>query len=159
MTYRFRNPQFLSLGLAVAVAVFAACGDDPVKVEDMHAEPEGAVLVIDSRTVASYDGDARTWTGQLEVGVGEESPAITVRFVDEDGDPVPIDDDLYLDVVVSDEQIADFHADDPGGFTGHLDGITEGQTSAAFRLMHGAVGSGHPDFETTPVPVRVTGRM
>lgn len=149
--------RFPALGLAVALVATAACDDDPVAPADDHAEPEGVHVLVDGRAVATYDGDDRTWTGRLDIGLGEGNSEITVRFVDHDGDPVPIDDDLYLDVVVADEEIADFHPDAPGAFMGHFDGVATGETSAVFRLMHGAVGSGHADFETTPVQVRVAG--
>lgn len=149
--------SFRALGLAAVVAVATACSDTADPEPDDHAEAEGVQLLIGGRAVATYDGDDQSWTGGLTVGAGEESEEITVRFVDHDGDAVPIDDDLYLEVSVADEDVAEFHADEPGAFEGHLDGVAEGETTAVFRLMHGAVGSGHADFETTPVQVRVTG--
>jgi len=136
----------------------AACGDDPAGMDDDdHAEADGVELVLNGQTVASYDGDDQEWTGGLSVPVGEETAHIDVRFVDHDGDRIPADDDLYLDVVVEDEDIAEFEQDTPGEFGGHLHGLAEGETELKFRLMHGAVGSGHADFETTPLTATVTG--
>ena len=36
---------------------------------------------MSGQVIASYDGETQTWTGELEVDVGEETPHITVRFV------------------------------------------------------------------------------
>ncbi len=148
-------------GLAtLLLALFvAACGDDPTGMDpdDDHAEPEGVELVLSGQTIATYDGDDQTWTGGMTVPVGEETAHIAVRFVDHDGDPIPLDDDMYLEVVVEDEAIAEFEQDEPGEFGGHLHGMDVGETRVRFRLMHGAVGSGHADFETTWVTATVTG--
>lgn len=142
----------------VAVAYAAACSDDPVAPdEDEHAEPEGVQLIMDGQTIASYDGDAQSWTGELDAELGETTSTIEVRFVDHDGDAIHIDDDLYLEVAVDDQSIATFDLTTPGGFMGRVTGVAEGETSVVFRLMHGEVGSGHADFETTGVHIHVGG--
>lgn len=156
-TKRFASPAMHgTFALLLALGV-AACDDDPVDPDDDHAEPEGAQLVLNGQTVATYDGDDQSWTGTVTVAAGEETAHIAVTFVDHDGDPIELDDDMYLDVVVSDEMIAEFEQDEPGEFGGHLHGVSPGQTGVQFRLMHGAVGSGHPDFQTQPLTVTVTG--
>lgn len=147
--HSFRNGAF---ALAAAVA-FGACSDDPVGVED-HADPTGVELELNGVVIASYQAGAG-WTGELEVLEGQETAHIDVRFVDEDGDPIVLDDDVYLEVAIEDETIAEFEQDTPGEFGGHLHGVAQGETDAVFRLMHGAVGSGHADFETTSVHVHV----
>ena len=86
---------------------------------------------------------------------GEETARIAVHFVDHDGDAVSLDDDVYLEVEITDESIAEFEQDTPGEFGGYLHGKAEGETEAVFRLMHGTVGSGHADFVTAPVRVHV----
>lgn len=137
-----------------AMLAFVACDDDPTEVEE-HGEPEGVQLVLNAQTVATYDGETQTWTGELDVTVGEETEHIDVRFVDADGDPIVFDEDFYLEVEVEDEAIAEFEQDTPGEFGGHLHGIAEGETDVVFRLMHGAVGAGHADFVTTAVHAHV----
>lgn len=139
---------------AVLVLTLAGC-ESMTEHEEEHAEPEGVELVMSGAVIASYDGDTQSWTGELEVGTGEETPHISVRFVDHDGDPIPLDDELYLEVDVEDESIAEFEQDTPGEFGGHLHGHREGETDVTFKLMHGAVGSGHPDFVTAPVHAHV----
>ena len=151
-----RSASRLSLALAGVLALgLAACNESVTDDHDDHAEAEGVELVLSGNVIASYDGDTQTWTGELEVDVGEETAHITVRFVDHDGDPVPLDGDFYLEVAIEDESIAEFEQDTPGEFGGHLHGESEGDTDATFMLMHGTVGSGHADFVTQPVHVHV----
>ena len=149
---RFRNPV-MALALTGAVAL-GACGDDPVGLDDDHSDPHGVELVLNGVVVASYDADAG-WTGELEVMEGEETAHIDVRFVDEEGDEITLEDDVYLLVEIEDEAVAEFEQDTPGEFGGHLHGVAAGDTDAVFSLMHGAVGDGHPDFVTTAVQVHV----
>lgn len=146
-------------GLMVVSALALAGCSDMTEPEEEHAEPEGVELVMSGQVIASYDGETQRWTGELEVDVGEETPHISVRFIDHDGDAIPIDDDLYLEVVVEDESIAEFEQDTPGEFGGHLHGHMEGETDVSFRLMHGEVGSGHADFVTQPVHAHVHEHM
>ena len=142
-------------GAAVLFTLAAAgCSETPTEPEE-HPEAEGVELVMSGQVIASYDGDTQTWTGEMEIDAGEETPHITVRFLDHEGDPIPIDDDLYLEVDIEDESIAEFEQDTPGEFGGHLHGHMEGETGVTFKLMHGEVGSGHADFVTTPVHAHV----
>ena len=151
-TWSYRNWPLAVL--AAFALVLAACESTEVE-EEEHAEPEGVELIMGGQVIASYDGHTQSWTGELEVDEGEETPHITVRFVDHDGDAIPIDDDLYLEVDIEDESIAEFEQDTPGEFGGHLHGHMEGETDVTFMLMHGAVGSGHADFVTAPVHAHV----
>ncbi|MCY4400138.1 MAG: hypothetical protein OXE96_12485 [Gemmatimonadetes bacterium] len=146
------SPLFV---LAAFALLLGACTETMTEVDDAHAEPEGVHLVMGGNVFATYDGETQTWTGELEGEVGQETPHITVRFVDHEGDPIPIDDDLYLDVQVQDESIAEFGQDTPGEFGGHLHGEMAGETGGTFSLMHGAVGAGHPDFVTQPAPAHI----
>ena len=141
--------------LTAGILALSAC-ESSTEPDDDHAEEvEGVVLVLSGQTIASYDGDAGTWTGELEVEPGEETAHITVRFVDHDGDAVTLDSDYYLKVDVEDESIAEFEQDTPGEFGGHLHGQAEGDTEITFSLMHGSVGSGHADFVTAPLHIHV----
>jgi len=140
--------------LAAFALVLAAC-ESSTEPEEEHYEPEGLELVMGGQVIASYDGHTQSWTGELEVDEGEETPHITARFVDHAGDPIPLGDDTYLEVNIEDESIAEFEQDTPGEFGGHLHGHMAGETDVTFMLMHGAVGSGHADFVTTPVHAHV----
>lgn len=142
-----------ALSLAVVLAL-CACGSDPTGFDD-HADPEGVVLRLNGQMVASYDGDARSWIGELAVGVGQQPASVSVLFVDHDGGEVQIEEDAYFEVIIDNTDVAAFVHDVPGGFSGRLQGRSAGQTTAVFRLMHGVLGLGHPDFETTPLTVSV----
>lgn len=151
MKFTLPRNGWLAATLA-GMLVLGACGDDPT-VPDDHAEPEGVVLRLNGQVLASYDGG--TWSGEVALSVGQETGSITVQFVDDHGDPLEADDEEYLDVIMGNSSIADFLSDAPGAFTGRLSGKAVGQTFATFRLMHGAVGSGHPDYVAAPLTVRV----
>lgn len=157
------NTRTIGNGLAgltaLAALILAGCSDSTEPPEEEHADPSGVELVMSGQVIASYDGSTQRWTGEMEVDAGEETPHILVRFVDEDGDPIPADDDLYLEVNVEDESIAEFEQDTPGEFGGHLHGLAEGETDVTFMLMHGQVGSGHADFVTQPVHAHVHGHF
>lgn len=142
--------------LLVGGLASAGCGDDPTEPDGQdHSEPEGVRLVLNGQTIASFDHDTQAWTGEMDVAVGEETAHISVQFVDHDGDVLSFDADFYLEVDVEDETIAEFEQDTPGEFGGHLHGLAAGETDVVFKLMHGAVGSGHPDFVTTAVHAHV----
>ena len=147
------------LPLAVLVSgtvTLAACGEGTTEPEEDHGEEvEGVLLVLSGRTIASYDGDDGSWTGELELALGEETAYIAVSFVDHDGDPVSLDDDFYLEVEIADESIAEFEQDTLGEFGGRLHGRAQGETEVVFMLVHGTAGAGHPDFVTAPVRVHV----
>ena len=151
-TWSYRNRPFAVL--AACALVLAAC-ESSTEPEEEHYEPEGVELVMGGLVIASYDGETQRWTGELEVDEGEETPHIAVRFVDHDGDPIPLEADTYLEVDIEDTSIAEWEQDTPGEFGGHLHGHAAGETDVTFMLMHGAVGSGHADFVTTPVHAHV----
>lgn len=153
----YRSTAF-AIAAAGAVAL-GACSDDPVGLEE-HEEAEGVELVLNGEVVAAYEDEA--WTGALEVAEGEETAVMTVRFIDHDGEAIVPEDGSYLEVEIGDETVAEFVQDTPGEFSGRLLGVAAGNTHAVVRLMHGAVGTGHPDFATVtaddgePLLVQVT---
>lgn len=152
-----KNQTFRKLGvLALAgAATLAACEDDPMEPEE-HGEPAAVRLMLNGAEIARAAGtNVGTSTGHIHVHPGEETAHITVEFLDEDEDVITFDSDFYLEVAVTDESIAEFEQDTPGEFGGHAHGVAEGETTMVFRLMHGAVGSGHSDFDSAPIEVEV----
>ena len=149
----FRKPFALTLAATFALA---ACDDSGTGLDEDHGgDIEGIELVLSGATIATYDAAGRTWTGEMEVQVGNETAHIDVVFVDADGDPVTLDSDFYLEVEVANTAVAEFEQDTPGEFGGHLKGVAVGETDVVFKLMHGAVGSGHADFVTAAVHAHV----
>ena len=141
--------------LTAGILALSACESATEPEEDHAEEVEGVILVLNGQQIASYDGHDGEWSDELEVEPGEETDHITVRFVNHDMEAVQLDEDFYLEVEVEDESIAEFEQDTPGEFGGHLHGGAEGDTEIVFRLMHGAVGSGHADFVTAPLHIHV----
>ncbi len=138
--------------LALPALALAACESTAVEEEEEHAEPEGVELVMNGSVVAAYDGDDQSWTADIEVDAGEETAQISVRFVDHDGDQVPLEDEEFgLGMVIDDESVATWEQDASNEYAGRLHGGAEGSTGMTVQLLHG----GHPDFVTTPVTVRV----
>ena len=156
---RHFQPKLPLVLLTASLLVLSACGDSTTEPEEDHedhaGEVEGVVLSLSGQTIASYDGETGRWTGELEVEAGEETSHIAVVFVDHNQQTVPLDADFYLQVDVADESIAEFEQDTPGEFGGHLHGESVGETDVVFRLMHGAIGSGHVDLETAAVHAHV----
>ena len=135
--------------------VVVACSDTTGLEENHGEEIEGVQIWLSGAMIASYDGDTGSWTGELEVHEGEETAHMDIRMVDHDGVEVELEADHYLEVDVEDESIAEFEQDTPGEFGGHLHGVAVGETDVVFKLMHGAVGSGHADFITAAVHAHV----
>jgi len=135
--------------------VVVACSDTTGLEENHGEEIEGVQIWLSDAMIASYDGDTGSWTGELEVHEGEETAHMDIRMVDHDGVEVELEADHYLEVDVEDESIAEFEQDTPGEFGGHLHGVAVGETDVVFKLMHGAVGSGHADFVTAAVHAHV----
>ncbi len=130
-----------------------------VHVHDHSADAdavEGVQLVQRGQTIATYDADTQAWSDTLQVAIAF-GPHTDVHFVDHDGDVLEFGNDYYLEVESQDASIADPFQDDPGGFAIHIRGRAAGETGLVFRLMHGALGSGHADFSTEPLRVRVGG--
>ncbi|MGD8726205.1 MAG: hypothetical protein PVH40_01105 [Gemmatimonadales bacterium] len=140
--------------IAAVLLVVAVGGcSDSTEPTNGHATPDGLTISANAQTLVTVDGQAVT--GQIDVAAAAETAHLTVTFVDQDGDPIQLSTDYYLEVESANETVAEFSQDTPGEFGGHVEGIAAGQTTMAFKLMHGQVGSGHPDYVSPAVPVQV----
>jgi len=137
---------------ALALLAATACTDNPVNPGDDHPHADGMRITIGGEVVVTADG--RRVNGKLTVPAGRMSQRMQVTFLDHDGDPIPADD-VFLDVVIARDDIAVFHQDSPGGFTGRLEGVSPGTASAVFHLKHGVYPSGHSELSVA-VDVVVT---
>lgn len=146
--------------LAFALYALAACGDNPVDPGDdhdhEHHDPEFVAVYLDDELLAKAGYEVGTVEGELRVPAGGELEGLRVVFLDDHGHEVDQDHDYWLDVSIADEAIAEFAPATEGGFEGTLAGLQAGETTAVFALMHGAVGHGHADFRSRPIPVVVT---
>lgn len=131
----------------VCALALAACGTDP---DDDHPEPVKVELRLSGQVIATYVASTGAWDAELEVDEGEETPHISVRFIEEDGNVVG-GEDVSLKVEVEDESIAEFEQDKPGEFGGHLHGKSEGETDVTFALLH----LDHEEFVTKAVHAHV----
>lgn len=141
-------------GILALTAVAAPACDNPVDDhDDEHAEAEGVVVLSGStQLVRVLEGQV---TGSLTVAAGATRPGLTVRFIDHDGRTIAPESGTYLDVTSSNSAVATWQQNTAGEFGGQLRGVAAGAATLNFRLMHGAVGSGHADAVIS-VPVVVT---
>lgn len=149
-----RNPLTLMIPL---FALAAGCADNPVIPEE-HFEARGVVLLrtgsggIDT-TIATVDGSQIA--GQIDIDTLPGGHAITVRFIDEDGNVgLPSADpdagwDHDLAITVADTTIA--RATDVQRWGFRLVGLRAGATTVSVHLLHG----GHDDYVSLAIPVVV----
>ena len=126
--------------------------DNPVdsEHEEEHAEAVG-LIVRDSGTeiVRVESGQV---TGEIEIGPGEETALLSVRFIDEDGYLFTPDenDDYALDWEIADESIAEVehHAED-GAWGFRILGLAAGQTTIRIKINH----EGHAYFVSPEIEI------
>lgn len=148
--FRGRSPF---VALLAAPFLFAACGDSPTE-NGEHHEPVMVTVELEGSSVATFTVATNSWgSGHIDEDVGNHGPLV-VKFISEDGDVI-VEEDAYLDIVSGDASIAAWSPNTPGGYEGSLVAQSEGETTWTIRLMHGAVGSGHADLETTPLEVHI----
>ena len=140
------------LPFCVAFSFFIACSDTPTEVDDHH-EPEMVTITQGTTTLVTYTVETGSWDDHLDFEVGTFGP-LSVNFLSHDGDVI-VEDDTYLDIDVEDGSVVRWDASFEGAFDGNLTGLSEGETTIQVHLMHGAVGSGHPDLSTAPLDVHI----
>jgi len=143
------------LAAALLAVIFASCVHAPEHDDHDHSEPDG--MIIRQDTTVLVEIDEQTVTGSLTIQRGQETAQLTVVFVDHDGDELVLDlGESYLAVTVIDENVAQWMQAVAGEFGGRLIGNAAGETAVSFSLVHGEVGSGHPDYISPPVTAVVT---
>jgi hypothetical protein len=93
---RIRNGVLTVLALGVGLS---ACDDETTGIEDDHFEPVSVQLVMGGQVLATAGSVGGPVQGELTVVVGQETPHIDVRFLDESGNVTEPDDDVSLAVV------------------------------------------------------------
>jgi hypothetical protein len=145
-----------SLAMLVVGLALGAC-ENPVTPEH-HEEPEGLVIRAGSTELIRVVGalGAGVVTGELAVAAGQQTPELTVTFIDEHGDDLAFDDEYSLDVASTSSATATWQGTPAEGFTGLVAGHAAGGTTLVFQLYHGPVGTGHAEGGAYVVPVTVT---
>ncbi len=142
------------LFVLAGVLLFSACnptGND----EQGHDEPFGLVLLQSGIEIAKQQNGVISYASgsSISVPLGDETPLITLRFLDEDGDSfVPEDQQYSLLWAIDNENVLEVHTHDGDGkWAFHLEGASVGTTTIRFSLMH----DGHTDFQSLPFTTRV----
>ncbi|MEX0927852.1 MAG: hypothetical protein WD266_08005 [Balneolales bacterium] len=144
--------------LFLASALALAC-DNPVDNDDHdHAGAEGFVLTSSGEEVVRYENELFLFNEESGFAVDDQlrifeaaSAEFEIVFLDHDGDHFTPDDDLMLDWLIGNQDIVDLQHADENKWSFQLNGISEGETTVTFYIVHGE----HNDFTSLPLPVQV----
>lgn len=134
----------------------SSCSDNPATATPAqeHVEAFGLVMYNSGAEIVRYEKGIVT--GEINVAEGEDTPLLTVRFLDENGNSIPpdkiADKAFSLKWNIANSAIANVeHHDDDGKWNFHIAGNKEGQTSIKVQLFH----NDHPDFTSKEIPIHV----
>ncbi|MEO1023343.1 MAG: hypothetical protein AAFW89_12440 [Bacteroidota bacterium] len=147
---RFTNLAVITLFAALS---FTACDNSSDDDDHEHADAEGFVLRMNGQDVVTQLPDADV-TGGFTIAAGEETPLITIQFIDHDGDFFqPEGDEYSLRATFSTPEIAEFeqHEED-GTWSFHIHAEAVGTTNMTLQLYH----NDHSDFDTQEIAITVT---
>ncbi|MEX0770562.1 MAG: hypothetical protein WD035_07510 [Balneolaceae bacterium] len=123
-----------------------------------HSDPWGLALIQGENEIARQHQDRSISYKEgdhIELLAGEDSPLITVQFIDQDGDfiePDHLDEDSALNWDIVDKEFLDIDQNpEDNKWSFHFVGLSEGETTVTFDLLHG----GHSDFTSSPFTVHV----
>jgi hypothetical protein len=140
--------------LAAAFLLVSGCETkNPVTDEEGHEEAVGLVITSSGLELVRYENGVVT--GSVSVQAGQETPLLTVQFIDEhDGALFQPDEEghtLGVDIEHADIAEMEQHAED-GLWRFHIIGKTAGTTSMEVKIIH----EDHADFVSLPIPIQVT---
>ena len=152
----YKNSYVLVISLISAALLFTACSN-PASSDDEeeHSTPFGVALFLNGDEVAVLENGNVTYASgdHLDLGVGEETDIISIRWIAEDGDRfTPDENEGYsLQWNNTNESVLEVeqHEED-GAWNFHFVGLTEGASDVTFILFH----NGHSDF-TAPQPIEI----
>ena len=129
--------------------------DNPVDSEHEEEPAEAIGLIVRDSGTEIVRVESGQMTGEIEVGPGEETALLTVRFIDEGGYLFTPDenDDYALDWEIADESIAEVehHAED-GAWGFRILGLAAGQTTIRLKINYGD----HTDFVSPEIEIHVS---
>lgn len=145
-------PTGLLLSAALIIFLLAGCSNPASSDDEEHNEDAvGAVLKMNGEEIVRYeDGQI---SGSIEVNEGEETPLITIYFLDDEGHEFQPEDSEYslrwkdIDTTVVEVE----QHDEDGRWRFHILGNSQGSTTATFQLYHGS----HSDFDLENVTINV----
>ncbi len=149
------NSIFIGLSI-VSIIFFAGCqNDNPVSNDEHdhdHAEAAGLVITQSGAEIVRYENGEVT--GKITVRAGEETPSLSVKFIDEhDGDLFTPDPDHHsLVCEVNDESIAIYEKQEGSDWSFIIHGVAQGNTQIEIKIFH----EDHADFVSLPIPIEVT---
>lgn len=147
--------SMIAFAAIALLGITTACTDSTEPNGDEHAEADG--LIIREGSTVLVEVLEQNVTGSLSVQEGQETAHLSVVFVDIDGDEITLDPaDYFMQVTVADGAVAVFEQDTPGEFAGHFQGLSAGQTTLTFSVVHGQVGAGHADYISPAITGTVT---
>ena len=137
----------------LTVFLLTGCSEDnPVEPEEVHFEAIGLYVISSGDTIVKYVGGEVS--GKVEVLVGTQTPLLSVRFLNEDGDiGVPDGDEYDLSWSIADESVATVvsHDEELNDYQFHIEGKQIGTTSITVILNHNE----HKDFESKAIAIQV----
>jgi hypothetical protein len=151
------NPvlKVLVVALSLSIIIFGCDKDNPVDEDNHgeHAEAVGLVISQSGAEIVRYENG--TVTGKISVAAGEETPLLSVKFIDEHDSELftPEGEHHSLGWTIADESIAEVekHEED-GEWMFHIKGKITGNTTIEIKIMH----EDHADFVSAPIPIEVT---
>jgi hypothetical protein len=150
------NKISLPLLILLTLISLTSCSNPASSDEEEHSDPFGVAMIVNGIEIAAQENGVITYNeGEyIELGAGEETSLITIRWIAEDGDRfVPETEDGYsLRWVVENENVLEVeqHEED-GPWSFHLVGLSAGESEVNFELLH----NDHPDFTSLPFEVHV----
>ena len=143
--------RILAIAMMIGSVGVAACEGDPVDPHGHEEEVDGFALYAGGLQIYQYrhplDGDS---PDVLHLGAGA-TYQVTIQWLDEEGHPTDVEEDLEVRVTVDDAGVATWT--DTGDASGTLAAASVAsvmETVLTVELMHGD----HADF-SVEVPVRV----
>ena len=145
-----RSLRSLATLIAVGGALAACSDEDPMGPEE-HVEPATAEVYVRGGSTRLADTHGDHWHGSVSMNVGDEQE-LDVRFLDADGDVIPLDDEHTVRAEIVAGQPIGIASVAAHGDHLQLTALAPGETRIVIHLWH----DGHADWSTPPLRVAVT---
>jgi hypothetical protein len=150
MRATFRSMRSLAMLVAVGT-VLAACSDDPTAPAEHGPTPVNAELYLRGSDIKLADTHGDHWHGSVTTGVGV-NPELDVRFLDEDGNTIELDDEHTVHAEIAAGQPSGIATVESHGDHLGLTALAPGETRIVIHFRH----DGHTEWSTPALRVVVT---